>query len=228
MANAIIQTSAFTPVTKQVQFKKSLVATKGCPAPARVTVGAIRCQTSSEQNTTNAVEVSRRGLVSLASAAPIFYAAKAFALIDYDEDDALLSKIRADRQAKLQSELINERASTRNEGFKSRVFDKEVSSVQKAVNQLSQSGKFLESGNMGDYKATVTDMSWVDELKSVSKEISLSSESQKASSQMFSAISEMQKNAGNSSAATKSYLNTLEKFEDWCTVSGVASSVTGL
>ena len=86
MSFATIKTSTIVP--KTVVFPTGCKNTVARSTPASK---AVRCEAIKEDK----VHVSRRGVVSLAAAAPAMQAAKALALIDYDEDDECVIFISA-------------------------------------------------------------------------------------------------------------------------------------
>merc|ERR1712070_1176479 len=107
---ARIQVSQFG---QRKELRSQSHAARKAPACARISAASVRCQNVKDETAASSSSVSRRTLVSsLAAAAPALYAAQALALIDYDEDNALLEKIRSDRKNKLSAELKAERDTT--------------------------------------------------------------------------------------------------------------------
>jgi len=228
MATTILQRATFFSCKKsQFHSENPAGAVRKTTTPSRSLVSSFRCQASRDSAD---VSVSRRNVVSLvAGTAPIFYAAQAMALIDYDTDDALLEKIRADRNSKIQTELSIERNSTRAQGYKNPKFDGELQAIQTTVNQLSKSGEALKAGDMGAYKSAVTGSSWIQEFKKSSAEISNSATAKEAAGSVYKALDNLEQTAGTGAGqATKSYLATVSAFEDWCASSGIGSQVQGL
>jgi hypothetical protein len=65
----------------------------------------------------------------------------------------LLAKVRADRKAKVQSELLLERNLVTEEGFKDKKFGAQTAVVQKTVYRLSKAGSLLaakDTAALGD------------------------------------------------------------------------------
>ena len=78
MSFVTINAAAIVPKTANVVLGRTRTVARVVPAS-----NVVRCEAANEDK----VQMSRRGLVSLVAAAPALYAAKALALIDYDEDD---------------------------------------------------------------------------------------------------------------------------------------------
>jgi len=152
--------------------------------------------------------LSRRKLgMGLVFAAPLLTSLPAQALIDYDEDDELLSKIRADRKAKVQEELISEATFVKEGGFKAKGFDTELVYVQKAINRLSKAGAYLKDGQASDMSGVIGGGAWVSDLKKATNAISRTDEAKETAAGMYSGINNLQ--------GLRATLN-LRNNDKWC------------
>uniref|UniRef100_A0A7S0R9Q6 Maintenance of Photosystem II under High light 2 C-terminal domain-containing protein n=1 Tax=Pyramimonas obovata TaxID=1411642 RepID=A0A7S0R9Q6_9CHLO len=221
MSFTTINSTAVVPKTTNVAFGSRRAVARAMPASK-----AVRCEVQEDK-----VQMSRRGLVSLVAAAPAMQAAKALALIDYDEDDELLSKVREQRKAKVQKELIAERAFVKEGGFKDKVFDNEIVYVQKAINRLSKAGSLIKANETGDLKDVVLGDAWVRDLKGATSAISKSAEAQESAKNLFASINALQNNVKSKAKPVEikaSYLGVVGALESWCTETDLVGSVNGL
>merc|ERR1719183_2341273 len=151
--------------------RTSLVQTRVAAASTRTAgiraVATVRCEASKA-----APQLSRRAMAAaVALAVPAAWISPAGALIDY-EDDELLAKVRADRKAKVQSELLLERNLVTDEGFKDKKFGAQTAVVQKTVYRLSKAGSLLaakDTAALGD----VLGGDWPAQLKVATATLSL-------------------------------------------------------
>jgi len=221
MAFTTINAAALIPKTAERVFARKGACAKAMPAKA------VRCAAAKEDT----VQMSRRGLVSLVAAAPALYAAKAFALIDYDEDDELLNKVREQRKAKVQQELIAEREFVKEGGFKDKVFDTEIVYVQKAINRLSKAGSLIKDNKVDQLKDVVGGDAWVKSLKNSVNALSKSPEAQTAAKNLFASIKNLQDGVKSKARPVEikaAYIGSIGALEAWCTEANVASTLTGL
>ncbi|KAJ7558404.1 hypothetical protein O6H91_04G037500 [Diphasiastrum complanatum] len=108
----------------------------------------------------------------------------AFGLLEADDDEALLEKVKVDRQKRLQKrEALNS-------------FKKETASVQNAVYNLSRVGEALD---VSDYKtassilgASSGDAEWVVQVKDALLKVSMSADEQVEADQFSSSLSSLQ------------------------------------
>merc|ERR1719183_3162371 len=150
--------------------RTSLVQTRVAAASTRTAgiraVATVRCEASKA-----APQLSRRAMAAaVALAVPAAWISPAGALID--EDDELLAKVRADRKAKVQSELLLERNLVTDEGFKDKKFGAQTAVVQKTVYRLSKAGSLLaakDTAALGD----VLGGDWPAQLKVATATLSL-------------------------------------------------------
>lgn len=223
MSFATLNATVALPKAINTLAERKSTATRAVRTPKSV----IKCEAAKD-----AAIVTRRGVIGLAAAAaPALFAAKSFALIDYDEDDELLSKIRSDRKAKVQAELLSERRFVKEEGFKDKKFDKEVAYVQKTINRLSKAGQLIEANDQAGLPAVVLGDAWVADLKEASSSVSLTPETKDSAKTLMSDITSFQgavKGKKSAGEIKSTYLVAVGALESWATATGIDSAVTGL
>mmetsp|Transcript_32099 Transcript_32099/g.44501 ORF Transcript_32099/g.44501 Transcript_32099/m.44501 type:complete len:216 (-) Transcript_32099:198-845(-) len=193
---------------------------KQCAAKPVVT-----CSSNQEQKSVN---LSRREILTFVSVAgPVIVSSPARALIDFDEDDELLSKVKADRASKIQQERISERNFVKENGFTDKKLDKEIAVVQKAINRLSKTGQLIEAKDSNGLVDVVMG-DWVNDLKVATDALSLTNDAKSATEPIFTGLSALQSDVKSKKSSKKSYLTTVNALENWATVSGVSSTVSGL
>jgi len=222
MSFTTINVTAVVPRTTENVFARKSASARAMPASK-----GVRCEAAKEDK----VQLSRRGLVSLAAAVPALYATKAFALIDYDEDDELLSKVREQRKAKVQQELVSEREFVKEGGFKDKVFDTEIAYVQKAINRLSKAGSLIKENKMDNLKDVVQGDAWVKTLKTATIALSKSPDAVTAETNLFACLKNLQdgiKNKAKPVEIKASYLGTVGALETWAAAASLTGELSGL
>merc|ERR1719183_467442 len=209
--------------------RTSLVQTRVAAASTRTAgiraVATVRCEASKA-----APQLSRRAMAAaVALAVPAAWISPAGALIDYDEDDELLAKVRADRKAKVQSELLLERNLVTDEGFKDKKFGAQTAVVQKTVYRLSKAGSLLaakDTAALGD----VLGGDWPAQLKVATATLSLTPTAKTAADTVAVSAATLQKAVGGKKEGEikSSYLAAVTAIEAWCAESGLDSSIKGL
>lgn len=218
------------------QLRANFAPSLTCKAePQRVKTAArcpvtkvVKCQGSQHQ----VPNVStRRQVLSIASLAPAFLALRANALIDFEEDDELLAKVRADRAKRAQAERISEEIYVKEAGFSNKKFDKALVPVQKTVKRLSKSGALIEAGDAEGLKSFIGSQGdFVSEIQTVSATLSVTEAARTEAGVLVSSLNTFVSDVNSSSMDTTkaSYLKAVVALEAWAKTAAVAPALTGL
>lgn len=156
--------------------------------------------------------------VSLASALAAF---QANALLDQDDDEALLEKVKKDRDSR-----IKERTSRGN-------FKEETSTIQKAVYRLSKAGQALDESDSAAASvilASPQDSAWFPDLVAALEKGSVNFEESSVASEVKSSIAALQDAVLKKDilAAEKFFVASATALEKWISLAGLTSQILGL
>lgn len=178
----------------------------------------------------DSVAMSRRAMALTLGMGSLALSAPARALIDFEEDDELLAKVKADRKAKVQKEIASEARFVKESGYTAKKFDVETAYLQKTINRLSKAGAAIESSDLDTLNSLVGNDDWVRDLKKATTALSLSEEAKTTATGMFGAIGNLQSaaKAKKKQEASEYYLGVIVGLEKWCTITDVAPDLKGL
>lgn len=175
-------------------------------------------------------QLSRRTLASLLAAAPVLLpASRALALIPDDDDEELVEKARANRAKRLAAERETQQAFSRSAKGLDRVLEQELIPVQRAINNLAQSGAQLEAG---DVKAAAGTLSggWVREFEAAANKLSYTDGSKDSAAAVFASLSSLQDAAAKGSAADakRGFVATVSALKGWVAAANVGADLKGI
>ncbi|PRW57870.1 thylakoid lumenal kDa chloroplastic [Chlorella sorokiniana] len=175
-------------------------------------------------------QLSRRALAGFLAAVPVLLpASRALALIPDDDDEELVEKARANRAKRLAAERETQQAFSRSAKGLDRVLEQELIPVQRAINNLAQSGAQLEAG---DVKAAAGTLSggWVRDFESAANKLSYTDSSKSSAAAVFSSLSSLQAAAASGSAADakRGFVATVSALKGWASAANVTADLKGL
>ncbi|GJP50143.1 hypothetical protein CLOM_g9280 [Closterium sp. NIES-68] len=190
---------------------------------ATVSVAAPRCASLAvrcDQRAPETADVSRRGFSMAAVAllmAPAMAAFPARALLEADDDDDLLERMKRERKEKI--ELRESRGT----------YKTEEADIQAAVYGLSKVGAALEAGNSSAAAAELT-AGWVGKADAAIAKISRSDAEKSLAAAFQSAIAALQSAAGASDVkgAKKAFLAAASALESWAKTAALDGELLGL
>lgn len=179
-----------------------------------------RCQ--QDCATGAAKSFSRRALAaSVAAIAPAIVVSNAWAILEQDEDDELLAKVKKDRRSK-----IEKRTSLGS-------YKGEAASVQRGVYRLSKAGKAIDESDFAT-ASTVLGASlsteWVVELKSALSRVGTSQEEQSEAQTFSSSLGSLQAAVlkDDVDLAKKQFVSAASSLEKWVRLTGLSEEILGL
>lgn len=180
---------------------------------------AVRCQNEQAQTSKT---LSRRDLVSLVSVASsvLFIPPSALALLEADEDEELLEKIKTGRKQKL----------SKRDGF---VSYNDEATVQKAVYRLSKAGQAIEGDDFegaAQVLGSSLEADWAAEVISALDKAAANEEEKSVAAQFSSSLAYLQTavSAADATSAKEAYVATGSALEAWAQLSGAAQGLKGL
>jgi hypothetical protein len=109
------------------------------------------------------------------------------------------------------------------------VLEQELIPVQRAINNLAQSGAQLEAG---DVKAAAGTLSggWVRDFESAANKLSYTDSSKSSAAAVFSSLSSLQAAAASGSAADakRGFVATVSALKGWASAANVTADLKGL
>ncbi|KAL2612528.1 hypothetical protein R1flu_024220 [Riccia fluitans] len=185
---------------------------------------AVRCEISesvsvSSQAAEEKWTSTRRDVMgSTAALLSAFIAAPAFALLEADEDDALLEKVKSDRQKRIQ----------KRESVAS--YKKEAECVQKAVYELSKTGQALDSADFSTASAVLGSSSWILDVKAALSTVSKSPEEQGEADTFSTALASLQSAVSkkDTEASKSAFVTSASALEKWSSLTGFSEQIKGL
>jgi len=184
----------------------------------RIRSVAVSCQAGAIDNQNS---ISRRHVAGAALLlAPFLAAGNALAILENDDDDELLEKVKRDRKAK-----IEKRSSLGQ-------YKGQEAMVQKAVYKLSSVGKAIDEG---DYAAATLvlgasmDTDWLKDLASATSTVSSSAAEKEAASTLTSSLASLQSAMlqDDGESAKKSFVVSAEALEKWSRLTGLFAELQG-
>lgn len=167
--------------------------------------------------------VSRRqvayALVAGALVLPV--APMARALLEADDDDSLLEKVKEDKRKRIQkrSTAINE-------------FVKESEFVQVAVYKLSEAGQAIDGGDFSKATSVLSQQNaeWIRDIQAALDKVSSNSDEKAVAGDFRSALSSLQAavKSGDSSSSRTAFVASAEALDKWTRLTGLAEKVRGL
>eukprot|EP00897_Mesotaenium_endlicherianum_P009565 jgi/Mesen1/8637/ME000500S08111 len=206
-------------VSLQSSFKGSCVAV----APARREIGnagrslTISCK-KTDLTSTDA-QVSRRSFFAAAAAvSPILFASRALAILEADDDDALLEKVKKGRKDKIQRRT--------NLGS----YKGDAAAIQKAVYKLSKTGKAIDDGDFASATNLLSNTEWLDEVKSALTNVTSGDAEQSAASDFTSAIGSLQAAVlkDDVEKAKSAFVSSASALETIVQLTGLTEEILGL
>lgn len=187
------------------------------------------CQSSAPSSSSSANEkreeqwlASRRDMVAgpISAISAGLFALPAFALLETDDDESLLEKVKEDRRKRIEKRgvVIS--------------FKEETESVQKAVYELSKAGQAIDGDDYGLAYSVLgnTDDGWIKEVKSAISKVNRNPEEEGEAANFSAAIEALQsavlkKDSELSKSAFVASANALEK---WSSLTGLFEQIKGL
>jgi len=147
-------------------------------------------------------------------------ASKALALIEADDDEELLEKVKKDRKAK-----IEKRSSLGS-------YKGQEALVQKAVYKLSSVGKAIDEGDLTAASAVIgasLDTDWLKELTAATSAVSTNADESKAAGFLSDSLSSLQTAVSGSSndKAKEAFVVSAEALEKWTRLTGIYQELQG-
>ncbi|KAL3683635.1 hypothetical protein R1sor_001657 [Riccia sorocarpa] len=185
---------------------------------------AVRCEISdsvsvSSQAAEEKWTSTRRDVVGGAAALlSAFLAAPASALLEADEDEALLEKVKSDRQKRIQK-----RGAIAS-------YKKETEYVQKAVYELSKTGKAIDTADFSTASAVLGSSSWIANVKTALSTVSKSPEEQGEAETFSNALASLQSAVSkkDTEASKSAFVTSASALEKWTSLTGFSDQVKGL
>lgn len=166
--------------------------------------------------------VSRRDMVagSIAAVSASLFAFPALALLETDDDESLLEKVKEDRKKRIEKRGVVA-------SFKS-----ETASVQKAVYELSKTAQAIDGEDYGLASSVLgsTDEGWIKEVRAAISKVNRNAEEEGEAANFTAALQSLQtavseKNLEQSKIAFVASANALEK---WSSLTGLFDQIKGL
>ncbi|KAG6551999.1 hypothetical protein Mapa_006305 [Marchantia paleacea] len=214
--------SALSP---RVAIPSFFVAKKSAQLP--ISVGrsvAVCCERSDSAGVTCQVTEekwvsTRRDIVGGAAALLSgLLAAPACALLEADDDDSLLEKVKGDRQKRLQKRgaVVS--------------YKKEAESIQKAVYELSKAGQALDSSDFSTASAVLGSNAWIVEVKAALSTVSKSAEEQSEADTFGTALASLQSavSAKDTEGSKSAFVASASALEKWSSLTGFSEQIKGL
>eukprot|EP00252_Welwitschia_mirabilis_P013615 TRINITY_DN2996_c0_g1_i1.p1 TRINITY_DN2996_c0_g1~~TRINITY_DN2996_c0_g1_i1.p1 ORF type:complete len:222 (+),score=48.53 TRINITY_DN2996_c0_g1_i1:247-912(+) len=145
----------------------------------------------------------------------------AFGILEPDEDEELLEKVKADRKKRLQNQQ------------KASILNSEAAFIQEAVYRMSEVGQAIEKSDFGhatQVLGTSLDTTWIANVKEAFSKVS-SDTQQKTKADLFttslaSLISAVSKQ--NLDLSKSAFVSSADALEDWATLTGLSKQLKGL
>lgn len=143
------------------------------------------------------------------------------ALLEADDDDSLLEKVKEDKKKRIQkrSTAINE-------------FVKESEFVQAAVYKLSEAGQAIDGGDFSKATSVLAQQNsdWIRDIQAALDKVSSDSDEKAVASDFRSALSSLQAavKSGDSSSSRTAFVASAEALDKWTRLTGLAEKVVGL
>jgi hypothetical protein len=146
----------------------------------------------------------------------------ASALLEADDDDALLEKVKEDKKKRIQR-----RASAINS------FKKETESVQAAVYKLSKAGQAIDGSDFSTATSVLgstSDNDWIKDVKDALSKVSANSEERKEADVFSSALASLQSAVVKQDAESSksAFVVSASALEKWSTLTGLSEQIKGL
>ncbi|XP_002971705.2 thylakoid lumenal 16.5 kDa protein, chloroplastic isoform X2 [Selaginella moellendorffii] len=205
----------------------ALPLTRANPAPGKlgchkITI-AMASHNASLDKRNPALVISRRAAFSSAAmlSLPLLEAIlsrKAAALIEADDDEELLEKVKGDRQKRLEKRetLI---------GLKD-----ETAYVQNAVYQMSKAGQAIEKDDFVEASNILGAADWVSKTKEAFSKVSKNSEQQGQAEIFTSSLQTLQTAVSNKDgqSAKVAFFTSATALEKWTSLTGLTEQIKGL
>mmetsp|Transcript_11495 Transcript_11495/g.32607 ORF Transcript_11495/g.32607 Transcript_11495/m.32607 type:complete len:221 (-) Transcript_11495:128-790(-) len=178
----------------------------------------------------SAGQVSRRSTATmLVLPATLLLPKNAWALIPDDDDEELIAKAKANRQARLKQDREQGRDFLKGEGVSTSADTANLVPVQKAIAMLAKAGNELEKGDLPAV-ASSAGGSWVSDFKVAAGKLSYSDESKAAFSSVLNNLDDLTSSAkaNKSQEAKTSFVGLVDSLNVWVDAAGVESKLRGL
>jgi hypothetical protein len=143
------------------------------------------------------------------------------ALLEADDDDSLLEKVKEDKRKRIQkrSTAIND-------------FIKESGFVQTAVYKLSEAGQAIDGGDFSKATAVLAQQNsdWIRDIQAALKKVSSSSDEVAVADTFRSSLTSLQAavKSGDSNSSRTAFIASAEALDKWARLTGLAEKVVGL
>lgn len=193
-----------------------------CESSARRRSGVARCaQGSSEAAKAGVVSRRQAAFALVAGGLVLPVAPMARALLEADDDDSLLEKVKEDKRKRIQkrSTAIND-------------FIKESGFVQTAVYKLSEAGQAIDGGDFSKATAVLAQQNsdWIRDIQAALKKVSSSSDEVAVADTFRSSLTSLQAavKSGDSNSSRTAFIASAEALDKWARLTGLAEKVVGL
>ncbi|CAM6104542.1 unnamed protein product [Calypogeia fissa] len=165
---------------------------------------------------------SRRDIVagSISAISAGLFAFPALALLETDDDESLLEKVKEDRRKRIEKRGVVA-------SFKS-----ETESVQKAVYELSKAGQAIDGEDYGLATSVLgsTDDGWIKEVKAAIFKVSRNAEEEGEAANFSAALQELQSAVSekNSELSKSAFVASANALEKWSSLTGFFDQIKGL
>eukprot|EP00246_Nothoceros_aenigmaticus_P008088 TRINITY_DN22575_c0_g1_i1.p1 TRINITY_DN22575_c0_g1~~TRINITY_DN22575_c0_g1_i1.p1 ORF type:complete len:217 (-),score=52.28 TRINITY_DN22575_c0_g1_i1:253-903(-) len=211
------------PVSLSLPPSSVAVAFSGRQAASRRAGLAVRCQ--HREQCAEEAGVSRRDVVAGGAAGLSLFvsltAGPAFSILEADEDDTLLEKVKADRQKKIKKRVEIKSG-----------FQKETESVQAAVYELSKVGQALDGSDFAaaDSVLSSRDKGWIADVETALSKVSSSPEEEGEAQNFTSALAQLQSAVSKQDPddSKKAFFVSASALERWSTLTGLSNQLKGL
>ncbi|KAG0598496.1 hypothetical protein M758_12G079200 [Ceratodon purpureus] len=184
---------------------------------------AVRCDVRRSDGVEKGAGVSRRQAVCafVAGALVLPVAPMARALLEADDDDSLLEKVKEDKKKRIQkrSTAINE-------------FVKESGFVQVAVYKLSEAGQAIDGGDYSKATAVLAQQNadWIRDIQAALSKVSSNPDEKAAADSFRTALSSLQAavKSGDSVSSRTAFIASAEALDRWTRLTGLSEKVVGL
>lgn len=183
---------------------------------------AVRCVQARSEGEKAGVMSRRQAAYALVAGVLVLpVAPMARALLEADDDDSLLEKVKEDKKKRIQkrSTAINE-------------FVKESEFVQVAVYKLSEAGQAIDGGDFSKATSVLAQQNadWIRDIQAALDKVSSNSDEKAVAGNFRSALSSLQSavKSGDSTSSRTAFVASAEALEKWTRLTGLSEKVVGL